>query len=267
MNIFGLCWFMDCFNDLLAQRCILKRDINAERAGRKLETHELAVLCDRIATFQTMFEAERMNECAEACKQLPGILKVFRIDVSGARAHIDALVAGWQREFRKHQFLRVDKEMSGFVDTHILPGREVAVSFSSACVDIKEAGNCLAAECYTAAVFHLMRVSEYGLRKMATKLRVRLIESGKHQPLEFATWDKVITGCRNKIATARKLPQGPKRERRMQIFSQAADHCEYMKDIWRNEVSHARKPYSKHDAMGVLERVRAFMVFLASHEK
>jgi hypothetical protein len=46
-------------------------------------------------------------------------------------------------------------------------------------------------------------------------------------------------------------------------YSDAADHCEFMKDIWRNNVSHTRKAYSDPEAVAVLQRVREFMEFLA----
>lgn len=37
-----------------------------------------------------------------------------------------------------------------------------------------------------------------------------------------------------------------------------------MKDIWRNSAAHTRKPYKASEALGVYERVRDFMHFLAS---
>jgi len=39
-----------------------------------------------------------------------------------------------------------------------------------------------------------------------------------------------------------------------------------MKDIWRNEVSHARKRYNKAEALGVLGRVKEFVEPLAKVE-
>ena len=53
--------------------------------------------------------------------------------------------------------------------------------------EIKAAGNCLALDLNTAAVFHLMRTAELGLRKLAKRLGARL----KH-PLDFADWGRVI---------------------------------------------------------------------------
>ena len=44
----------------------------------------------------------------------------------------------------------------------------------------------------TASVFHCMRVSEFGLRWIAQKLRVKITDKGKVVPIEFGTWEKVI---------------------------------------------------------------------------
>jgi hypothetical protein len=104
-----------------------------------------------------------------------------------------------------------------------------------------------------------MRVAEHGLRALAKKLRVALTYKGKHQPIEFADWEKMITAIRNKVNTARETFSGKKRAETIQRYSDLADHCSYMKDIWRNEVSHTRKPYVDREALIVLQRVRGFM--------
>jgi hypothetical protein len=115
---------------------------------------------------------------------------------------------------------------------------------------------------HTASVFHSMRVSEHGLRSVAKKVGVKLTDKGKPQPIEFATWGKVIAGIRSKITAALSLPQGPRRSSKLQFYSDAADSCTYIKDIWRNEISHCRKSYKDAEALGVLNRVRDFMQLL-----
>ncbi len=129
--------------------------------------------------------------------------------------------------------------------------------------DTLAAADCYALDLNTALVFHAMRISEQGLRTLARKLHVTLTDKSKSIPIEFADWEKLISACRNKIEEARRMAKGPRKEKRLQFYSEAADHCTYMKDIWRNEVSHARKNYNEGEALGVFERVRDFMTFLA----
>jgi hypothetical protein len=129
--------------------------------------------------------------------------------------------------------------------------------------EMNEAGNCYAAGRDTACVFHLMRAAEHSLRMLARRLRVTLTHSGKTVPIEFADWNKIITGIKNRIADAHKLRPGPKRQAKLETYSGAADHCEYMKELWRNNVAHARKPYTPNEAIDAFEKVRNFIQFLS----
>ena len=87
--------------------------------------------------------------------------------------------------------------------------------------------------------------------------------TGKVQPIEYADWEKIITEIKNKIAQTRALPAGPKKQAKLEFYSDAADHCTFMKDIWRNNVSHARKGYEDYESLAILGRVQDFMKFLA----
>ncbi len=133
--------------------------------------------------------------------------------------------------------------------------------------DARDAALCFGVGLHTAVVFHSMRVAEFGLRHLAKKMGVSLLDHGKKIPIEYGTWDKIITNCKNKIAAARQLPKNSKSEERLQYYTRAADHCEFMKDIWRNEASHARKTYIEPEARGALDRVHAFMEFLSAGSK
>ncbi|MFZ0737261.1 MAG: hypothetical protein WBL70_02540 [Candidatus Acidiferrales bacterium] len=131
--------------------------------------------------------------------------------------------------------------------------------------DSQRAIDCYALEQNTACVFHLMRVAEFGLRSLAKTIRVRIKHKGQFCPLEYGEWNKIIAAIRNKIDPLRQQPIGLKREAKLEFYSDVADHCTFMKDIWRNNVSHAREPYNETEALAVLERVRGFMKFLAAH--
>ena len=168
------------------------------------------------------------------------------------------------QELRRRRFLRIANGRRQYLDQQHLFGHIVSDRFPNAVGDIRAAGNCLAAECDTAAVFHLMRVAEHGLRAVAKKLRVKLKHKGQNQPIEYADWNDVIVGIKNQITEARKLSRGPKKEAALQFYSDIADQCEYMKDIWRNTIAHTRRPYSGPEAIAVTDRVKAFMVRLAS---
>jgi hypothetical protein len=140
----------------------------------------------------------------------------------------------------------------------------VTKGIPGATFDIGEALFCYLLERNTASVFHSMRVAEYGLRFLAKRLKVKLTDKKSPMPIEYADWQKVIVACKNKTEAIAKKPQGPKRQAQLELYSDAADHCVFMKDIWRNNVSHARKPYSPEDALLVIARVRDFLRFLVT---
>jgi hypothetical protein len=167
-------------------------------------------------------------------------------------------------ELRRETVMAVPRQYADRVDKQDLFGAAVSTVSPEAAVDIRDAGNCLAFDLPTAAVFHLVRIAEHGLRRLAKKLRVRLTHKGKLVPLDYADWNKVITGIRGRIDKARGLSPGPKKQGQLDLYSRLADQCEYMKDIWRNDISHARRTFTIPEADGVYGRVCDFMQAIAA---
>jgi hypothetical protein len=179
-------------------------------------------------------------------------------------AELTLLMQTIVQELAKRKLAYVAPPYDIYFEQDKMFGDVVFEVFKEARQDLKDAGNCLAASLPTASVFHLMRVAEHGLRKLAKRLHVKLTHTGKAMPIEFADWNDVITAIKNKVALARQVARGPKRQAKLEVYSNAADHCEYMKDIWRNNMSHARRPYSQDEAVAVFGRIRDFMQFLSS---
>jgi hypothetical protein len=50
----------------------------------------------------------------------------------------------------------------------------------------------------------------------------------------------------------------------MRFYAEAAKEFFYFKDGWRNYVSHRGQPYDEHQALIVLDHVRAFMNHLGA---
>jgi hypothetical protein len=168
-------------------------------------------------------------------------------------------------ELRNRKFMYMPEAEAKYYDQNDLFGEDVDQAFPVAQLDIRSVGNCIACGLFTASVFHSMRVAEFGLRRIAAKLRVRIKDHKGYVPVEYGTWDKVAKACKGKIDKIRQRPIGPKREAELELYSDAADHCLFMKDIWRNNVSHNRKPYNEPESLAVLERVKDFMKFLAAN--
>jgi len=211
--------------------------------------------------------------------------KCLECELSNARQRIDQkFVTGLHRGTTFGELIHQFSELKRDIDNDLEYRRFVFIPSSGAQVldglagrwgaiwkeipasekDTRDAAFCYALGLPNAVVFHAMRVAEFGLRHLAAKMKVSLSDKGKKIPIEYGTWEKVIAKCKNTVEAARKLPAGPKKEHRLQYYSRGADHCEYMKDIWRNNISHARKSYIDPEAKAALDRVYAFMEFLAA---
>ena len=176
------------------------------------------------------------------------------------KTRLDGIIDGVIIALKSRKFMFVPFDQASYWNNHELFGEDFRAEFPAAAVaEGIEAGNCYAAGRWTACVFHCMRVAEYGLRKIAQTLKVKTTHKGKVFPVEYADWEKVIAAIQVKIADIRKVPRGPKRQELLRAYSSAADHCEYMKDIWRNEASHARRRYSQAESLDAIERVRGFI--------
>ncbi len=205
-----------------------------------------------------------LSDATRTILRVSEVVESGRFDASRlageARRANDALMD----DIEKRKYLHVPPELCKYLDHEQLFGELVYRKFTAARADIKEAGNCLAVGCSTAAVFHLMRVAEHGLRAIAKKLRVVMTHKGQPHPVEYADWDKVITGIKNKLASLRTMSHGQARQNNLEFYSDLADQCDYMRDMWRNTISHTRRPFNVPEAQGVLQRVEGFMVKLAT---
>jgi hypothetical protein len=117
-------------------------------------------------------------------------------------------------EIRERVFTYISPIKAPFFEQDALFGVRVNQRFPSAKSHIRSAGNCLAADLHTAAVFHLMCVAELGLRALAKRLHVAKVR--KTVPLELGTW-----GGRNRGAgrqSQRVFPQNQKGAGRIRLL-------------------------------------------------
>jgi hypothetical protein len=175
-------------------------------------------------------------------------------------------------DLNKRKFLCVAPRLVHYVDNDALFGPVVAERFPSANVDIRAAGNCLAVGCSTAAVFHLMRVVEHGLRALGAHLGVRRMISFKkrgspdkqYTPLSYSQWEKIINGLHKRVEKRlTKLRPGPAKQRWQEFYPPILLDINAIREAWRNHVMHSRQDYLEQDAEAIRVRVEAIMRTLA----
>lgn len=176
-------------------------------------------------------------------------------------------------ELQKRKFLFIKDDRAEFLDCGALFGDVVERNFPSAKFDIREVGNCLACELYTASVFHLMRSVEWGLRALGTDLGLRRLRTRskkankplRYTPLAWSQWEEIILQLKCRIASRiAAIRRGPRKQEYQEFYSPAVDQIERFKDAYRNHVMHTRREYTRSEAYAVFDQVRHFMTHLAT---
>jgi hypothetical protein len=132
---------------------------------------------------------------------------------------------------------------------------QILQSFPSALDDCQEAAFCYACGRYTAAVFHAMRILEYGLGALSKEVGLTF---------DVQQWYDIINQIEKKIKEAQNRPKSLDKSDHLQFLSEAAKEFTYFKDGWRNYVSHGRSKYDGPQALSALNHVKTFMVHLAT---
>lgn len=130
--------------------------------------------------------------------------------------------------------------------------------FPEAAFDIAAAARCLALDEWTASVFHCMRVAELGLRRVAAALSVPMAASA-----DYESWGKLIDKIEKAIKAIEQEPRSTDKAQRSQFYSGIGMQLRYIKNAWRNHVSHSRTSYDEHEARGVFMHVKDLMEQLA----
>jgi hypothetical protein len=229
-----------------------------------------------------------LEETATACA---GLLDgIENMNLGEARGHLISIREMVTKALTKRIFMYVPKEYIKWVppvEEHevqeairkgigapYLAPFEYAVykKFRSAREDAVQAIQCIVAGVSTAAVFHLMRAVEQGIRALGKDLGLRRIRSvvrktGKIKllPIEHATWEMMHDQLRCKVDKKLKpLRPGPTRDEKELFYNSILNAFRGFKEAWRNHVMHTRDTYNPKQADIIFSDVSRFMQTLAS---
>lgn len=147
---------------------------------------------------------------------------------------------------------QVAKENNRFLATDLF-GFEAKGQFVDAQPDIAEAGKCLAFGRSTAAVFHLMRVTEVGLKALAKPLGIPYAPS----------WENYLRQINERVQLKQKK-KGIQWKRDESLFKEIAGDLLSVKTAWRNTTMHIERQYTGEEAQEIFAAVRTFMQRLAT---
>ncbi|MEA3211343.1 MAG: hypothetical protein QOE70_4400 [Chthoniobacter sp.] len=166
------------------------------------------------------------------------------------------LSANIRRELSAHRFFYLPSEVTAMYDSPRLFGEEVGDRFPSAHDDITEAGNCLATSRTTAAVFHLMRIAEGGVRAIWKALQTP-------PPTREDTWGSILDELEREAAR----PAGdrhPLWNEHFLFFEQIVADARMIKNVSRDATMHVAGTYNHQQAVQVYEAVRDFIQTVAT---
>jgi hypothetical protein len=146
----------------------------------------------------------------------------------------------------------VSSERNSFIDGNGFADC-VGVRFPDAIPDMDEAARCFAFERPTACIFHLMRVTEYGLNAIADLLGIN-----DHSP----TWEPII----RKIDAELKLDYSKRQFKGSQdLLANMSTHLHAVKVAWRNKTMHVEKINTMEHAREIYNATTGLMRYLAEN--
>lgn len=138
-------------------------------------------------------------------------------------------------------------------------GQDVQNKFPSSIFEIDEAGKCYALNRHTAAVFHLMRTMETGIRAVARCLGIPdPVKPGERN------WGFIIKEMKAGIdARGRGSTRPWSDPADKQFFEDMYVSLDGVRNVWRNATMHVEKTYTDDEAEHIYGAVRGFMKKLA----
>ncbi|HLK64634.1 MAG TPA: hypothetical protein VKU19_14415 [Bryobacteraceae bacterium] len=157
-------------------------------------------------------------------------------------------------------------------------GQEVHDKFITARYDSEETALCIVAGASTAAVFHMMRVTEIGVKQLGKHMGLSRVKEVQHPkpggllkkpkirftPIENCVWEKIQDQLRLKIESRLKgLRPGPSKDKKTSQYGSILADFQGFKIAWRNHVMHGRREFSEPEAFQVLGHVGRFMMSIS----
>ena len=235
-----------------------------ESEGKPLPAALLALVADYGTTISLPLELKRVQLVAAHVRGVLEEAKKRGVELD--RVHFEALRQELERHLQwdasDEMFMHLSAEDAKHYNDESVLTEHGRGQFPRAHAELVLAGNCLAADCNTASVFHSMRAAERALHAHAEMLGVKFPFS-----IDLADWKNVIEGIEAKVVNLKVLPKSDTKSDETTFHSKAANQYWYLKDAWRNHVAHAREDYDQHQARTILTHVADLIEHLSQRVK
>jgi hypothetical protein len=164
--------------------------------------------------------------------------------------YVESVYATMKSELSTIAFRAIPKERVQYMSEEWLKDTLLPDLFPTSTRELRRAASCYALGEATASVFHSMRALEPALNTLAEVLGVTFA---------YENWQKVIEQIESKVRDLGQQPKSPSKVNEEKFYGAAASHLYFVKNAWRNHVSHTRDTYSDLEASAVMDRTRQFI--------
>jgi hypothetical protein len=176
-------------------------------------------------------------------------LTVSNDDFVALASKIDDLDHLVKAEFVVRVFMYVPRS-----DTKYFDEKPRLFGFPEMHNDIVDAGWCLGVGRPTAAVFHLMRIMEFAVRRLSKRLKISA------KGIQFKNWGDILGPINDAVGKIKT------RTARSDRYSEIVAHLGHATKGWRNTTMHVRRRFTPSQALAIFENVKTFVKSLAGDE-
>lgn len=267
MNKFDAEGLAFCLIELSTEEALYAHERVLGNGASVPDSNQLRRITKSLLLCADVCDRSGFHDCERRCKAAVHALKKPLVDVSTVASLLNGVKADLIHSLGGPIFLLVSADRVAYFDQEQLFGREVGEAFPSAQQDLRETGNCMAAECCTAAVFHLMRAAEIALRALSRDRGL----SYPHSSIDEQQFGQLVSTLDSKLnamglADKKLWPSESVKKKQIKFYNRVVIEFRAFNEVFRKHVSHAGRDafYDRHQAFSAFNHVRTFMQLLAT---
>ena len=219
-------------------------------------TKERADIADRMTT--VMNEAEFLGLKATQITAELIYDQMDNLSCDETFTRLELLLDAFRKETDQYNLFFVQPAKQEYFLKAPLCGEDFVQKFPRANYELWESGKCLAAERYTACVFHAMRALEIALRVMESALGIIAPSPGPEN-----TWGRIIGRIREQLDQNKNNPPlGWQHEK--EFYDKASAFFQSVKMSFRDATMHVKAQYDEQSATDIFTSSCIFMRHVAS---
>jgi hypothetical protein len=164
--------------------------------------------------------------------------------------HVETIYSTLKAELRTTLFKVIPKERAKYNDPEWLKSPDLQTKFPLAFRELERAGICYSLGQPTACVFHSMRALESGLSALAKPFTISST---------LDNWNTIIEQIEKAVRNLGTQQKSQQKSDDEKFYGAATSHLYFVKNAWRNHVSHRLENYSDDDALKILLRTQEFV--------